>query len=1230
VQTTLLGLAIAFILALVAALIGPYFIDWNRFRPQFETEAARVIGAPVRVEGALDARLLPSPSLRLRSVVVGGPNDPGKVRADNLAVEFSLGSLMRGEWRATELTINGISLDLGLDARGRIDWPLQSRALNLSSLSIDRLNLTGRVALHDAASRSTLELNDIAFSGDVRSLGISIRGDGNFVVSGTRYPFRISSGQAGDSNANRVHLTIDPGLRAASIDVDGLLAFDARVPHFNGIVAIAGPVGSDNSHPSREGQRPWRVSAKVKADPNTAQLEQIDATYGANDAALKFAGAGDVQFGASPQVHAALSARQLDADRLLAKDQTAPTSVLPALKGLLGKIPSLPLAANIEVTADQIMLGGRPIQNISADLRSDRASWTVGRLEFNAPGTTRVVANGKLAQPEPAGNFNGVFDLESSDPDTFVAWLLGRSDISYRSQKPLRLRGDLRVDSSRVVVDRMKADIEGGSVEGRLAFVSAAAGKVARTEADLRADRLDLDAAASLVRALAGPAGDWPDEGRFSLNVDRAISAGQELHPFVAKLAYDPRAITLEQLKIGQSGGLNVEGAGAFDRVNATGKLFLNTTSDSVAQMASLLAPIAPAVAARLNAMPKVAGPARVNIALNVDKNPADKDKVETNAKLDIDLPQLKGTVSFASAPPLAAMRTANLDALMRSDVTVQAKLSAERGSAVPALLGLDRAIAVHDGTVLMEGEAAGRWHAPLRLQTKLSGTDLDAEMKGTLEPWSTDQKADLSLTVRRVDFGPLLHLKPSDTRAQNVSLSSHVTLAGGKLTFNNLDSTVAGTRMRGRVAVNLGAENVFEGEVGMDTLDLAPAFVFAAGAAGHDPKEPLSGGLLDGWRGQVTFQALRGVLPGGVELQPLSGIVKSDGQSLTFDAMKGKIGGGDATSRVNLRQTADGVALSADVQFKNVDGPALHYAALSMPAGRMSAQMTFASQGRSASALIGALSGNGLVSIEHASIAGLDPRVFDAAIGARDGGQAPDDVKLRQVVEQSLSASPLSVASAQIPFTMRDGRLRVGVTTLEGEGAQAVVSGGYDITADQVDIRASLASASAGSDNNRPEVQIFAVGPPNALSRTVDVTSLSSWLSVRAIDRETRRLDAIEHGIAPPAVPQSVTPPPPATASLPAEPKPDVSAKPEPKDSPQSPDIPVPNRDPRRAPAKPKTAVPPHPPATPQASNAPAPSVAPLPAPVEIRPAPVPKPARPHQPLVLTPPAAGASRPAF
>lgn len=261
-QTTLLGLAIAFIIALLSALIGPYFIDWSQFRPQFEAEASRIIGAPVRVGGALDARLLPTPSLRLQSVVVGGANDLGKVHADKLNVEFSLGSLMRGEWRATELTVNGVGLDLGLDRQGRIDWPASSGNANLGSLAIDRLNLTGRVALHDAASRSTLELNDIAFSGDVRALAGAIRGDGNFTWSGARYPFQISSSPAGDGNGVKFHLALDPGEQRTAADLDGVLAFEGRSPRFDGLLTLA---GGNRGKADASSAAPWRVATKLKA-----------------------------------------------------------------------------------------------------------------------------------------------------------------------------------------------------------------------------------------------------------------------------------------------------------------------------------------------------------------------------------------------------------------------------------------------------------------------------------------------------------------------------------------------------------------------------------------------------------------------------------------------------------------------------------------------------------------------------------------------------------------------------------------------------------------------------------------------------------------------------------------------------------------------------------------------------------------------------------------------------
>ena len=161
----------------------------------------------------------------------------------------------------------------------------------------------------------------------------------------------------------------------------------------------------------------------------------------------------------------------------------------------------------------------------------------------------------------------------------------------------------------------------------------------------------------------------------------------------------------------------------------------------------------------------------------------------------------------------------------------------------------------------------------------------------------------------------------------------------------------------------------------------------------------------MKGWRGRVAFQALRGLLPGGSEFRPVSGIVKSDGQSLTFDSVKGKIGGGEVTASVDARQGANGIKLNARVEFSGVDGPALRYRNLAMPAGRASMQMTLTSQGRSASALAGALSGSGTVTLEQARFAGLDLRAFEVAVRASDSGQVKDEARLKQIVEPALSA---------------------------------------------------------------------------------------------------------------------------------------------------------------------------------------------------------------------------------
>lgn len=1206
-QTTLLGLAIAFILALLAALIGPYFVDWNQFRPQFEAEATRIIGVPVRVAGELDARLLPAPTLRLRSVTFGGNNDLGRLRADKLDVEFSLSSLMRGEWRATELSVGGMAADLGLDAKGKVDLPsTASGTFNLASLAIERLNLTGRIALHDAASRSTLELNDVVFSGDVRSLAGSVRGDGNFTAAGVRYPFRVSSGPSPDGSATRLHLNIDPGERAILADLEGVLAFDNRLPKFDGALTLAVP---PPKKPGEAGPTPWKVTAKLKADPAGARFDQIEASFGPEDTALKLGGVGDLRFGATPLLRAALSARQVDADKLAGRGDAEPLRILPSLRAGLAAIPQAPIPAQIEFNSDQIMLGGRPLQNITTELQTDGRAWTFQRLELRAPGMTQLSLNG--ATPG-ADSFSGRLSVDSSDPDTLVAWLLGRNEVNRRSTRPLRLAGDVTIAANHLAIDKLKADVEGGAVEGRIAFAQTGASKGSRIDADLKADRLDLDAAASFVRALAGPQGEWPDEAKLSLDIGRAISAGQELRPFAAKLGYGPTSLSLEQLRFGQASGVTTEASGSFDRTRATGKLALKSSANSLRDLTALLEPIAPALRARFDAIAPLPGATRLKLDLSLDKNAEHADRSDARAVLDLDAPQLKATATLAAQAPVAAVNGIDIDKLGNSDFTLDSKLSAPQAGALTALLGLDRMVAAGEGASQVEGSLSGAWRRPLQLNAKLSGGGLDADAQGSVELSAPEPKASVNLRVRNANLAPLFGTSPADKSAQNVSLSSRLTLSGNRLTFDDLDSTASGSHLRGHLAMTFDQEKRLDGEVGLDTLDLAPALALAVGAAGRDAGEPLSAGLVSGWRGRIAFQALRGSLPGGIEMRPFSGTIRGDGQSLALDALKGGVGGGEMTASLDARNGANGLALNARLDLTNVDAASLRYRDLALPKGRASVQMTLTSQGRSASALTGALAGNGTVTLDGAEISGLNPRAFEIAIRASDGGQVSDDNRLRQLVEPALSAAPIAVASAQIAFTIRDGRLRVGATPLEAKNARAIVSGGYDIPADQADIRASLTPIMTGLSGAPPEIQLFAAGPPDKLSRTVDLTPLSSWLAVRTIDRETRRLDAIERGE-----------PPPATAALP------TLVSPEPAPEPALTDVPMPGRDPRRPPPKvrvePKGApMPKAPLAAPAVPSPPLASqqVAPLPPPIDVRPAPGPPPAkpRPKPPLVLTP----------
>ena len=124
---------------------------------------------------------------------------------------------MRGELRATEMRLVAPQFNIGLDSQGQIDWP--PLALANETLSIDRLSIEdGRATLTDATSKSRLVLDQLWFTGEVRSLTGPIRGKGEFVTGGGLYGYDISAGRAGDG---RHAAEVQPQDRRAAADRRG-------------------------------------------------------------------------------------------------------------------------------------------------------------------------------------------------------------------------------------------------------------------------------------------------------------------------------------------------------------------------------------------------------------------------------------------------------------------------------------------------------------------------------------------------------------------------------------------------------------------------------------------------------------------------------------------------------------------------------------------------------------------------------------------------------------------------------------------------------------------------------------------------------------------------------------------------------------------------------------------------------------------------------------------------
>ncbi len=738
------------------------------------------------------------------------------------------------------------------------------------------------------------------------------------------------------------------------------------------------------------------------------------------------------------------------------------------------------------------------------------------------PGFTQVNLSGRLYLARTQLGFTGPVSVDSTDPTALIAWLQGKTAQSATRMKPFRARGEVTLSSEKIAFDRLTAEIDRKWVEGSLAYAWAAGEKPAWLDADLNAAELDVDALMSFADAARGATTfETPREVTLGLGIGRAVVAGLQVSNIRARFRRDATGLHVERLSIGDVGGNAFDVSGRIDTTSSPpqGALNLRLDAGNLAGIVTLAEKFMPDFADLVRRVAQRMPSAQLNATLALEQSGA--------ARLALDGRSGDLRVMLRGQATRAATAAAtDLQSLAGSDVRLEGKIETDKGPAVVDLLNLGSVLAVDPNRPGELRLAATGPLSALALDARLLAGGLDASAKGVVNLRADEPKAALRLTVANADARPLRRgsARPA---ALPVSLTSNLSLTGGSVTLGDFSGTFAGVPARGKLAIDFAPAIRIEGEIEADTIE-APVALAALIGLPADPdarawsSEPFIKGLLDDAEGRVEWRAGRVNLTPTLTLRQGRGRLKINRSEITFADIEGGVADGQAKGQFVFHKRSDAISASGSLRLSNADAAVLlageGKTAATLPAnankpavtGRVGLQLDLEGVGRSPQALIGSLSGNGLVSLSRAQFASLNAKVFETATRAVDQGVALDMKKISEIATGALESGALAVPSAEGVITVAHGQIRLTNLVTHAEGADLTVTGSLDLLEQNLSARLALA-ANKDLSGDRPVVSISLNGPLANPKRTVDVSALTAWLTLRAVEQQSKQLEAME-----------------------------------------------------------------------------------------------------------------------
>ncbi|KAB2685260.1 MULTISPECIES: AsmA family protein [Brucella/Ochrobactrum group] len=1034
------------VLLLTAALVVPPFVDWSGYRADFEREASRVLGRPVKVAGDVSARLLPFPSVAFSDVRVGADAAQPVMTVDTFSMDAELMPFLRGQLLIFDMRVDRPRATISLDRGGKVDWAIRpSTPLDPAKIKLERLSVKdGTITLHEEASGRSHTASELNAVISANSLAGPWQANGSLVLEGEKLAIDLASGEAKPDGSLRVRARISPDAIPASFETDGdVTVTDGRLDYAGDFSLRSSDViaktGKDQKAPV---EAPFfsgvRVTGKFKADRSRFDASEFRMEQGPADNPYVVDGRAFIDYGEEPRFEVSADGQQLywGPNEAASEEQTA--SAMPIAdriaiaRRVFEQLPIPTIPGNVDLRLPAVIAGGTTIRSVTVSAEPDGSNWNIRQFAADLPGRTKVEAKGTLSVGKDFG-FRGDMLVASRQPSGLATWLNETVDDSVRRLEGAGFSGQVELRDGVQRIDNLEIALGKTTLKGSFIREVKGPAQPAITLA-LNSEAVESEALQAFTGFFSSGDGLALLDGQ-SLNL--TFKAGpvryQDMEAGNVDMAlrlHDGR-FDFDRLMIGDVAGTTLTATGTYEPFANTpsGSLDATILSADLSRFLSLMAnrypqlPLFHALSMRAANFPGLFEDSEINVIANAvspsmpaaagktpAKTAASKDKSDRPVEAKAKNPPGVGEFSFSVTGKAGGMKldlsgTASGGEGESEPLQMQLNgtVASEQGEAVFALIGLPALPLGLAGELTADLSMQGAPSAGMRTLLKLTAPDGSATADGVISLIGGDIAASGKAQLKSADLQPFIATAgfalPGFGEGLSADLASDFQFAKGILRFPNLAGKLDDEEVSARLEANFADSGLpqLKGEAKLATLEVDSLAAIMLGQDAFESAKPTAKTIWP--RGafavrsslplllDVKLNVAQAHMGGFGTATEFSTRLQKTMDGLQLNELTGNWAGGYLVGSVSLSNSDKNALLATDLKWSGAnlrDFYKLENGSAPL-GGVVKAAVNLNGSGESVASLVGSLAGTASFDVENFTVNGLDGAALPAMIAAAD-----------------------------------------------------------------------------------------------------------------------------------------------------------------------------------------------------------------------------------------------------